>query len=107
MPDKMPVINISSRKLSAEDLKLHKELDPSLNYVEILFKDNGIGFSSEEAKVVFQLFQRLHGQYKYKGSGIGLALCQKIAENHHGKIFARGFPENGAEFYIILPESQP
>jgi PAS domain S-box-containing protein len=107
MPDKIPVIHISSRKLPVEDLKCHNELDASLNYVEILFKDNGIGFSSEEAEVIFQLFQRLHGQYKYKGSGIGLALCRKIVENHHGKIFAKGFPENGAEFYIILPVSQP
>ncbi|MGZ3851057.1 MAG: ATP-binding protein, partial [Flavisolibacter sp.] len=48
-------------------------------------------------------FQRLHGRSEFEGSGIGLAICKKIVEHHGGIIYAKGIPEEGASFTIILP----
>ncbi len=75
----------------------------SRNYYELNFKDNGIGFEQQYDKLIFSLFQRLHGKHDYAGTGIGLALCKKIAENHNGFIKAEGEPGKGAKFSIYLP----
>ena len=72
---------------------------------EITVADNGIGFEQEYAENIFKLFQRLHGRNEYYGTGIGLAICKKIVENHKGIIKATGFPGAGAIFTIILPAS--
>jgi signal transduction histidine kinase len=72
-------------------------------YNHIRFTDNGIGFEEEYSKIIFSLFQRLHGKQDYAGTGIGLALCKKIAENHGGMITAEGIPGEGATFHIYLP----
>jgi signal transduction histidine kinase len=53
---------------------------------------------------IFQIFQRLHGKSEYSGSGIGLAICRKIADNHKGLIFAESEPGKGSMFTIILPK---
>lgn len=71
--------------------------------VEILVKDNGIGFEPKYATKIFGLFQRLNDRYSYNGNGIGLALCKKIVENHNGNIHAESTPGEGASFYIDLP----
>lgn len=79
---------------------------PSLtekHYWKISVKDNGIGFEQQYADKIFDLFERLHGNKEYSGSGIGLAICKKIAENHLGGIRAEGVPGEGATFYIYLP----
>lgn len=69
----------------------------------ILFKDNGIGFDSHCAERIFGIFQRLHGRSEYEGTGIGLAICRKIAERHGGTITAQGQPGVGAVFTVTLP----
>jgi light-regulated signal transduction histidine kinase (bacteriophytochrome) len=101
-----PEITISSRMLDQEE----KLSDPRLNiekeYLELKFQDNGIGFSNQYASQIFGLFKRLHSKDTYKGSGIGLALCQRVAENHHGFIYAKGDPGKGACFFVILPVKQ-
>lgn len=76
------------------------------NYFKIDIIDNGIGFEKEYEEKIFQIFQRLHGKAEYPGSGIGLAICKKIIENHNGVIFASGELNVGAVFTIILPENQ-
>jgi len=101
-----PVINIESRPLSAEEKK-HYQLPPEAIYHRIQITDNGIGFEKEYAQRIFQIFQRLHGKSEYPGSGIGLAICKKIMEHHHGLIFAEGNPGVGAQFVFVLPEVQP
>ena len=67
------------------------------------FKDNGIGFEQDYAEKIFLLFNRLHGKTEYAGTGIGLAICKKIVENHQGYIFAEAEANEGANFTIFLP----
>ena len=70
---------------------------------KIIISDNGIGFEQEYADYIFKLFQRLHSRKEYSGTGIGLAICKKIVENHHGTITATGEPGKGATFTILMP----
>ncbi len=70
---------------------------------KITFSDNGIGFENQYAESIFTVFRRLHGKTEYSGTGIGLAICKKIVENHHGFIQARGELDKGATFQIYFP----
>jgi light-regulated signal transduction histidine kinase (bacteriophytochrome) len=90
-----------------EEVHAQEDLQQDVVHYEISFSDNGIGFEQEYADQIFLIFQRLHGQSFYPGSGIGLAICRKIVLNHHGKIYAKASRETGACFYMILPETQP
>ncbi|HTM66785.1 MAG TPA: PAS domain-containing protein [Flavipsychrobacter sp.] len=74
------------------------------NYYRISVKDNGIGFAAEEAEKIFQMFHRLNGKSEYPGTGIGLAICRRIAQNHQGFITTESEPEKGATFNIFIPE---
>jgi two-component system CheB/CheR fusion protein len=101
------VITITSRNLSKKEIKKYPALKPSIAYVEIIFKDNGIGFAQKYSEKIFTIFQRLHNKDTFIGTGIGLALTKKITENHHGVIFADAKESIGASFHIILPFKQP
>ncbi|HEY0139877.1 MAG TPA: ATP-binding protein [Thermoanaerobaculia bacterium] len=68
--------------------------------------DNGIGFEEKYADRIFTLFERLHARSNYEGTGIGLAICRKIAERHGGEIRAHGRPNEGATFIVTLPLRQ-
>ena len=96
-----PIIKISySTVISNEE----EFLPDTYNiYHKITFEDNGIGFDQEYAKKIFILFNRLHNKNDYHGSGIGLAICKKIVENHKGFIFAKGVLHEGSTFIIYLP----
>lgn len=72
-------------------------------YFKLTIADNGIGFEQKYATRIFELFQRLHTRDKYSGTGIGLAICKKIADNHMGFIKATGKPEAGAVFTVYIP----
>ncbi|SFD22929.1 PAS/PAC sensor signal transduction histidine kinase [Chitinophaga sp. CF118] len=98
-----PVININGRILTAEEVANDESLNSSWPYYAIEVSDNGIGFDSRYADKIFTIFQRLHNRELYSGTGIGLALCQQVAINHHGKIFAEGIENKGARFFILLP----
>jgi light-regulated signal transduction histidine kinase (bacteriophytochrome) len=74
-------------------------------YHKIEIADNGIGFDSEYADKIFQPFVRLNGKAAFEGNGLGLALCKKIVDNHHGILFAEGAENEGARFIVILPET--
>ena len=100
--DVTPLIEITSEYLDKG--KVNEEgLWPSEQYLQLHFKDNGIGFEQEYAEKIFNLFDRLHGRSSYEGTGVGLAICRKIAENHGGTIKAKSAPGEGAEFTIIIP----
>jgi signal transduction histidine kinase len=74
---------------------------------ELTIADNGLGFDAQFATRIFRAFERLHGTSAYPGTGIGLALCRKIVERHHGTITADGHENEGATFTIRLPLQQP
>jgi PAS domain S-box-containing protein len=105
-PDVAPVIRIEcSAGLGHE---LHERVPPALAkqyFSRIQVTDNGIGFEPRYGERIFQLFQRLHTRSDYSGTGIGLSIVQKVAENHNGLIFAEGRPGIGATFTILLPTS--
>ncbi|MBN9484729.1 MAG: PAS domain S-box protein [Bacteroidetes bacterium] len=87
---------------TAEELNtLH--LDNTQEYCKLVFKDNGIGFSDAHAQRIFTIFQRLNNKDTYPGTGIGLALCKKVVDNHNGRIYAKGKENEGASFTVILP----
>ncbi|HEX6915348.1 MAG TPA: PAS domain-containing protein [Chitinophagaceae bacterium] len=98
-----PEIRISCRMLEQAEVESFNRLNPSLHYAEIVVSDNGIGFNQKFAEQIFVIFQRLHGKDEYEGTGIGLALCRKITENHNGLIYARGSENQGASFHVVLP----
>jgi len=102
-----PVISITSRKFSKKEIEKYAKLSSAISYVEIIFKDNGIGFKQKYADQIFAIFQRLHNKESYSGTGIGLALCKKIIKNHQGEIFADSEENGGAVFHIILPLKKP
>lgn len=69
----------------------------------LVVEDDGIGFEQQYAERIFTPFQRLHGRNEYEGSGVGLALCRRIAEHHNGWITAEGVPGKGSRFTLALP----
>lgn len=98
-----PVVDIKANALSSQIVQQYHHLDGSKKYVEIVVKDNGIGFDQQNAEKIFNMFQRLHDRKIFGGTGIGLALCKKVVLNHGGKIWASSAPGRGASFHIILP----
>jgi signal transduction histidine kinase len=73
---------------------------------ELTVRDNGIGFDPRYSQRIFRVFERLHGRTEYPGTGIGLALCRKIAERHGGSIQADGQLGVGSTFTVVLPVHQ-
>lgn len=74
--------------------------------IELHFSDNGIGFEKEYEEKIFALFQRLHDRSRFEGTGIGLALCRKVVENHGGTINAKSVYGQGSDFIVVLPLRQ-
>lgn len=101
-----PVICITGRLMTTAEVSAYSGLNEAVPHYRLVFTDNGIGFNQEYAEQIFNIFQRLHGKSEYAGTGIGLALCRKIAQNHHGYIYAKGSSGSGAEFDVLLPEWQ-
>jgi len=100
--DKDPFIKISVAGVSLDELP--EELSKDQSYIKLIFQDNGIGFEQQFSNRIFTIFQRLNDKKAYAGTGIGLALCKKIAENHHGLIQAEGELGKGAIFTVYLPK---
>jgi signal transduction histidine kinase len=72
-------------------------------YHLVSVSDNGIGFEQEDAERIFNVFTRLHGNAEYKGTGVGLSIVRKVAENHGGFIWAESQQGKGATFNVLLP----
>jgi PAS domain S-box-containing protein len=98
-----PKVDVKVRLLTHAE-KMEHSFPDSKEYYRFEIRDNGIGFEQEYSSKIFQIFQRLHGKVEYPGSGVGLAICKKIAENHRGIIYADSVPGSGSVFTIILPE---
>jgi len=97
-----PLIHIYFRKIQR---KAHLVGTPGDESIEVFFKDNGIGFEEKYLDKIFNIFQRLEGA-KYEGSGVGLAICRKIASRHGGGITATSKPGEGTTFIVTLAAKQ-
>lgn len=103
-PDLDPEIRISSRRIASKAFDSPEQ--PGGPYCLLSIRDNGIGFDEKYVKNIFTLFERLHSKTTYEGTGIGLAITNRIIEKHHGLVTAKSDPGAGAEFLIILPVNQ-
>jgi two-component system, chemotaxis family, CheB/CheR fusion protein len=97
-----PVINITSEKVSIDQVAKY-ELNRDKQYIAIIISDNGMGFDQKYATKMFTLFQRLDNIKGMEGSGVGLAICKRIVEDHGGVILANGKENEGATFTVVLP----
>jgi len=100
--NRLPVIDIKSETVKGSDIPDEKS-DHHKKYYKISVSDNGIGFEQQYAEKIFMLFQRLHDKQTYSGTGIGLTICKKIIENHHGFIRANSISNQGTTIIIYLP----
>jgi light-regulated signal transduction histidine kinase (bacteriophytochrome) len=102
--DSTPVVKISS-EISAQ---LNGKSTPGVShkFCRIYVQDNGIGFDQKYAEEIFGMFKRLHHNSEFQGTGIGLALCKKIVEQHKGYISARSKVNEGSTFIVSLPLQQ-
>ncbi len=85
--------------------RIHVAAQPREHEVEYTVRDNGIGIAPEYQERIFVIFQRLHGRSDYAGTGIGLALCKKIAEWHGGCISVESVEGSGSTFHVVLPRT--
>jgi light-regulated signal transduction histidine kinase (bacteriophytochrome) len=88
-PDRSPAVQISAAR--------------EKNMWVFSVTDNGIGIPPEYKERIFGLFSRLHTEDQYKGAGIGLAICQRIVERYHGRIWVESEPGKGSSFRFALP----
>lgn len=102
-PQRPPVVRVRCEFLERES-QPDRLPEP---WCRLSIHDNGIGFELHQAERIFGLFQRLHAREAYEGTGVGLAICRKIAENHRGTICAHAKPDEGATFEVLLPLTQP
>jgi PAS domain S-box-containing protein len=102
LPDRRPVVTVRATSESSEDAAGHPRLSWTIDV-----SDNGIGIDARHAERVFQPFERLHGRTEYPGTGMGLAICMRIAKRHGGDITITGVPGEGTTFHVVLPGSHP
>lgn len=102
--------NLVSNALKFADktpARVHVGVEEGVDEWQISVRDEGIGLDPEAADRVFVMFQRLHTEKEYPGTGIGLAICKRIVERHGGRIWVESAPNRGATFYFTIPKRPP
>lgn len=99
--ERPPQIVIRSDEVDEQE-KIGQMLSPAYAYIKISVRDNGIGFDQRYERKLFSLFQQLNSRGEYEGTGIGLSLCKKIAENHDGTIRGTSTLGQGSVFEVYL-----
>jgi light-regulated signal transduction histidine kinase (bacteriophytochrome) len=103
-PNSVPIVRVNSATIQTVDLPPSvKPMTSVPAYSCIRVSDNGIGFDEKYLDRIFEVFQRLHGRNEFVGTGIGLAICEKVVTNHGGAITAISQPGQGATFSVYLP----
>jgi signal transduction histidine kinase len=101
-----PQVRITAQQVKGSVIREEIPNGRLVDYHQLTVRDNGIGFDPQYAEKIFVIFQRLHSKGEFGGTGIGLAVCQRVVANHQGYIVARGKPGEGAEFHVYLPVVQ-
>lgn len=99
-----PIVIVSSQTITFEEGIVEKLV---VTHCQITIEDNGIGFDEKYLDRIFNVFQRLHNRSEYEGTGMGLAICRKVAERHGGSITATSTPGQGAKFVVTLRATSP
>jgi len=101
-----PDITITCKKVQGKDLSLNVSFqEKQKDFYLLEVRDKGIGFDQEDAERVFNVFTRLHGNSEYKGSGVGLSIVRKVAENHNGYAMANSEAGKGTCVQVLFPVS--
>jgi light-regulated signal transduction histidine kinase (bacteriophytochrome) len=104
-PGEEPLVKVDARYVHGREEGQPRK-SPAEEQCRITIEDNGIGFEEQYAERIFGIFQRLHTRDVYEGTGIGLAICRRIAEYHGGTISVRSSLGKGATFEVLLPAAQ-
>jgi signal transduction histidine kinase len=104
-PGTAPIVRVESQILGCYEHSFPQSWSVS-EWCQLRVSDNGIGFDEKYLDRIFKIFQRLHSRHEYQGTGMGLAICRKIAERHGGHITATSTPGQGASFIVTLPVQQ-
>jgi signal transduction histidine kinase len=92
-PDQAPEVRVSAERMDGDGMW------------RIAVADNGVGIAAADQQRVFEVFRRLHTREEYEGTGIGLAVVQRIVERHGGRVWLESAPGEGTTFYFTLPEA--
>lgn len=106
-PGRPPIVSVKAELIDVEERQAGSNGSAqAARLCQITFQDNGIGFEEKYVDRIFAMFQRLHGRNEYEGTGMGLAICRRIAEHHGGTLTALSTPGSGSTFTVTIPTSR-